>query len=58
MPLYNSYGGENEIVVYPYNDHESGLSHQRLAQITWLNARQDAAKCSRLARFGRSGADG
>jgi cephalosporin-C deacetylase len=36
---YNSYGGQNEMVVYSYNDHEGGLSHQRLAQITWLNAR-------------------
>jgi hypothetical protein len=25
------------MVVYPFNDHEGGLSHQRLAQITWLN---------------------
>ena len=24
-------------VVYPFNDHEGGLSHQRLTQIKWLN---------------------
>lgn len=35
---FNSYRGSKDIVVYPYNDHEGGLSHQRLAQITWLNA--------------------
>jgi cephalosporin-C deacetylase len=40
---YNSYGGEKEIVVYPYNDHEGGLSHQRLAQIIWLNARLEGS---------------
>ena len=35
---YNHYAGEKEIVVYPFNDHEGGLSHQKLAQITWLGA--------------------
>ena len=34
---YNHYAGEKEIVVYPFNDHEGGLSHQKLAQIAWLN---------------------
>jgi cephalosporin-C deacetylase len=34
---YHAYVGEKEMVVYPFNDHEGGLSHQRLAQITWLN---------------------
>jgi cephalosporin-C deacetylase len=34
---YHSYGGAKEMVVYPFNDHEGGLSHQRLAQIKWLN---------------------
>jgi cephalosporin-C deacetylase len=34
---YHAYAGEKEMVVYPFNDHEGGLSHQRLAQITWLN---------------------
>jgi cephalosporin-C deacetylase len=34
---YHAYAGAKEIVVYPFNDHEGGLSHQRLAQITWLN---------------------
>jgi cephalosporin-C deacetylase len=34
---YHAYGGAKEIVVYPFNDHEGGLSHQRLKQITWLN---------------------
>jgi hypothetical protein len=30
-------------VVYSYNDHEGGLSHQRLAQIIWLNARLEGS---------------
>ena len=34
---YHAYGGVKDIVVYPFNDHEGGLSHQRLAQINWLN---------------------
>jgi cephalosporin-C deacetylase len=34
---YHAYGGPKDIVVYPFNDHEGGLSHQRLAQINWLN---------------------
>jgi cephalosporin-C deacetylase len=34
---YHAYGGPKEIVTYPFNDHEGGLGHQRLAQITWLN---------------------
>ena len=34
---YHAYTGAKEMVVYPFNDHEGGLSHQRLAQITWLN---------------------
>jgi cephalosporin-C deacetylase len=34
---YHAYAGNKEMVVYPFNDHEGGLSHQRLAQITWLN---------------------
>jgi cephalosporin-C deacetylase len=36
---HNAYGGEKEMVVYHFNDHEGGLTHQRLAQITWLNKR-------------------
>jgi cephalosporin-C deacetylase-like acetyl esterase len=35
---YHAYGGSSkDIIVYPFNDHEGGLGHQRLAQITWLN---------------------
>jgi cephalosporin-C deacetylase len=34
---YHAYRGVKDIVVYPFNDHEGGLSHQRLAQINWLN---------------------
>jgi cephalosporin-C deacetylase len=34
---YHAYGGAKDIVVYPFNDHEGGVSHQRLAQIDWLN---------------------
>ena len=37
---YNHYSGEKKVVVYPFNDHEGGLSHQKLAQITWLAERQ------------------
>jgi hypothetical protein len=24
------------MLIYEFNDHEGGLSHQRLAQLTWL----------------------
>jgi cephalosporin-C deacetylase len=35
---FNHYaGGEREIEVYRYNDHEGGESYQRQAQIRWLN---------------------
>jgi cephalosporin-C deacetylase len=34
---YHAYAGAKDIVVYPFNDHEGGLTHQRLAQIDWLN---------------------
>jgi cephalosporin-C deacetylase len=33
---FNHYAAAKEIVVYPFNDHEGGLSHQKLAQIAWL----------------------
>ena len=33
---FNHYPAEKEMVVYAFNDHEGGLSHQKLAQITWL----------------------
>ena len=36
---FNHYAAEKEMVVYPFNDHEGGLSHQKLAQITWLGGR-------------------
>ena len=37
---FNHYAAaEKEMVVYPFNDHEGGLSHQKLAQITWLTDR-------------------
>ena len=36
---YNHYRSEKEIEVYPFNDHEGGLSHQKLAQIRWLDTR-------------------
>ena len=32
---FNHYAAEKEIVVYPFNDHEGGMSHQKLAQIAW-----------------------
>jgi cephalosporin-C deacetylase len=34
---YNAYAGAKDMVVYAFNDHEGGLGHQRLAQISWLN---------------------
>ena len=34
---YNHYAGDKEIVNYPFNDHEGGQSHQRQAQMQWLN---------------------
>jgi cephalosporin-C deacetylase len=34
---YHAYAGAKDIAVYPFNDHEGGLTHQRLAQINWLN---------------------
>jgi cephalosporin-C deacetylase len=33
---YNHYAAEKEMVVYEFNDHEGGLSHQKNAQISWL----------------------
>ena len=33
---YHAYAGPKEIAVYPFNDHEGGLSHQRLRQAEWL----------------------
>jgi cephalosporin-C deacetylase len=35
-PAYNAYAGPKEMVVYRFNDHEGGKSHQRLNQIRWL----------------------
>jgi cephalosporin-C deacetylase len=37
---YNAYGGEKDIVVYPYNDHEGGESFQQVEQLRWLAARR------------------
>jgi cephalosporin-C deacetylase len=36
---YNHYAAEKEMSVYQFNDHEGGLSHQKLAQISWLGDR-------------------
>jgi len=33
---FNHYAAAKEIAIYPFNDHEGGLSHQKLAQISWL----------------------
>ena len=33
---YHAYAGPKELAVYPFNDHEGGLSHQRLRQAEWL----------------------
>jgi cephalosporin-C deacetylase len=34
---FNHYAAEKEMMIYEFNDHEGGLSHQKLAQITWLD---------------------
>lgn len=34
---YHVYGGEKELEIYPYNDHEGGAQAQRMLQIRWLN---------------------
>jgi cephalosporin-C deacetylase len=36
---YNAYGGEKEIEVYEFNDHEGGEAFQRSRQLEWLAAR-------------------
>jgi cephalosporin-C deacetylase len=41
---FNHDAAGKEIVVYPINDHEGGLSHQRLAQIAWLARTSGRAK--------------
>jgi cephalosporin-C deacetylase len=33
---FNHYAAEKEMKIYEFNDHEGGLSHQKLAQIAWL----------------------
>jgi cephalosporin-C deacetylase len=33
---FNHYAAEKEMMIYEFNDHEGGLSYQRLAQLTWL----------------------
>jgi cephalosporin-C deacetylase len=33
---FNHYAADKEITIYPFNDHEGGLTHQKLAQIAWL----------------------
>jgi cephalosporin-C deacetylase len=34
---FNHYAADKEIAIYPFNDHEGGLTHQKLAQIAWLD---------------------
>ena len=36
---FNHYAAEKEMMIYEFNDHEGGLSHQKLAQISWLGRR-------------------
>jgi cephalosporin-C deacetylase len=36
---YNSYGGDADIEVYPFNDHEGGGDFQWTRQVRWLAAR-------------------
>lgn len=33
---YNHYGGDKEIVEYPFNGHEGGQSFHKVAQLRWL----------------------
>jgi cephalosporin-C deacetylase len=33
---FNRYAAEKEMKIYEFNDHEGGLSHQKLAQISWF----------------------
>jgi cephalosporin-C deacetylase len=35
---FNAYGGEKEIVAYPYNDHEGGEAFHKSRQAAWLAA--------------------
>ena len=35
---YNRYGGEKQIIEYPFNGHEGGLVFQQAAQLAWLAA--------------------
>lgn len=35
----NRWGGEAQIVVHPFNDHEGGQGHQWLRQVQWLRER-------------------
>lgn len=39
---YNGYGGEKDLRIYPYNDHEGGQFHQEAEEIRWLRERFDA----------------
>jgi cephalosporin-C deacetylase len=39
---YNHYGGDKDIAVYPFNDHEGGGSLQVRAQLRWLAQRLPA----------------
>lgn len=33
---FNAYGGEKDLVVYEFNDHEGGQFHQEARQLDWL----------------------
>ncbi|MFF5052794.1 acetylxylan esterase [Micromonospora sp. NPDC000663] len=33
---YHRYGGDKEVRVYEFNDHEGGTAHQQVEQLTWL----------------------
>lgn len=35
---YNNYGGDKQIVEYPFNEHEGGAGFQQMAQLDWLGA--------------------
>ena len=33
---YHRYGGDKEVRVYEFNDHEGGEAHHQLEQLAWL----------------------
>jgi cephalosporin-C deacetylase len=42
---YNQYGGDKQIVVWEFNDHEGGGSHQIRHQVVYLRALWSDSRC-------------